>query len=104
MTELGIFLLLLILLTPIAWFASEFQERRWLRLLLGSAAILLSFAVAFLAGSLQMLKANAWFGSASQKLVDSTITELEAGNTDRVLSSLKRLQQQYSPTYENRTR
>ena len=89
---------------PIAWFASEFQARRWLRLSLGSFAILLSFGIAALAGSLERFNSNAWFGAASKDLVDVTVAELEAGNRDGVLRSLKKLQQKYQPTYENRAR
>jgi hypothetical protein len=96
--------LLLVITTPIAWFTSEFQDRRWPRLVLGSAAILLCFGVAFLAGSFQMFDANAWFGNATKELVDVTVHELEAGDKERVLQSLKHLQKQYVPTYENRAR
>jgi hypothetical protein len=60
--------------------------------------------MAFLAGSLERFNSNAWYGFASKKLIDATITELEAGNKDRVLQSLKVLQNKYSPTYENRAR
>jgi hypothetical protein len=96
--------LLIVVAAPIAWFASEFQERRWLRLTLGTAAILMSFGVAWLAGSLERFNSNAWYGSASKQLIDATVTGLEAGNKDRVLRSLKGLQEKYSPTYENRAR
>jgi hypothetical protein len=104
MNVFGGFICLLTIVVPIAWFASEFQGRRWLRLVLGSFAILLSFGVAALVGSLERLNSNAWFGVASKDLVDATIAELEAGNRDGVLRSLKLLQQEYSPTYENRAR
>ena len=46
MKPLGLLILVLVIGVPIAWFASEFQGRRWLRLILGSLAILLSFGVA----------------------------------------------------------
>jgi hypothetical protein len=104
MNASGLFIVMLAVCVPIAWFASEFQGRRWLRLLLGSLAILLSFGVAVVVGSLERYNANAWFGNASKELVDATITELEAGNRDGVLQSLKALQKKYSPTYENRAR
>lgn len=97
-------MLLLVIAAPIAWFASEFQDRRWLRIALGTTALFMCFGVAFLAGKLEMFNANAWFGSATKDLIDATIEELEAGNEDRVVSSLKELQQAYSPTYENRAR
>jgi uncharacterized membrane protein YcjF (UPF0283 family) len=90
--------------TPVAWVASEFQERRWLRLVLGTTAILLCFGVAFVVGSLERLNSNAWFGSATKTLIDTTVTELEAGHHERVIQSLRELQKKYSPTYENRAR
>src|SRR4051812_42704454 len=102
MNELGCFVLILTIVMPIAWFASEFQDRRWLRLMLGTAAVLLSFGVAFLVGSLQRLNYNAWYGGATKGLIDTTISQLEAGHMDRVLLSLKDLQSKYEPTYENR--
>ncbi len=104
MNAFGLFIVMLAIGVPIAWFASEFQGRRWLRLVLGSFAILLSFGVAAVVGSLERFNSNAWFGNASKNLVDATIAELEAGNRDGVLRSLKTLQKQYSPTYENRAR
>ena len=102
MSEFGILLIMLALSAPIAWFASEFQERRWLRLALGSLAILLSTVVAVAVGMAERFNSNAWFSNASKSLIDATVQELEAGNQDRVVRSLKRLQETYTPTYENR--
>ena len=104
MNALGFLVLLLVIAVPLAWLASEFQDRRWLRVILGSLGILQCVGVAFLVGSLDRFNSNAWFGGASKKLIDTTIAELERGNNDRVLQSLKKLQQKYSPTYENRAR
>ena len=104
MNAFAITIIVLAIAVPIAWFASEYQARRWLRHVLGCLAILLSFGVAALVGSLERFNSNAWFGLASKELVDTTIAELEAGNEDRVLSSLRAFQQKYSPTYENRAR
>src|SRR4051794_20313355 len=100
--EFGCFVLILVVVLPFAWLTSEFQHRRWLRVILGTSAILLSFGVAYLVGSLARLNYNAWYGGATKELIDTTIGELEAGNTDLVLSSLKRLQANYRPTYESR--
>jgi hypothetical protein len=104
MSGFAVLIVALAIGVPIAWFASEFQTRRWLRLTLGCFAILLSFAVADLVGSVERFNANAWFSLASKELVDATVAELEAGNRDGVLRSLKTLQQKYEPTYENRAR
>jgi hypothetical protein len=104
MKPLGFLVAMLLLGVPITWFVAEFQGRRWLRLILGSFAILLSFGVAALVGSAERFNSNAWFGLASKNLIDTTIVELEAGNGEGVLRSLKTLQQDYSPTYEHRAR
>ncbi len=104
MNTFGLPVLLLVVAAPIAWFASEFQDRRWLRLASGTLAILLSFGVAALVGSLERFNSNAWFGNATKELIDRAVTELETGNEARVLRSLKDLQGRYAPTYENRAR
>jgi hypothetical protein len=104
MSTLGLLVLLLVIAAPIAWFVSEFQDRRGLRLALGTLAILLSFGVAALVGGLERFNSNAWFGNATKELIDAPVTELEAGNRARVLRSLKDLQGRYVPTYENRAR
>jgi len=45
---------------------------------------------------------NAWYGRATNELVDTTISELESGNQERVLAALKSLEAVYEPTYEHR--
>ena len=71
---------------------------------MGTSAILLSFAIAAFVGGMERFNSNAWFGSATKDLIDVTVAELEAGNQERVLRSLKDLQGRYAPTYENRAR
>ncbi len=94
--------LTLVVVLPLCWFASEFQSRLWLRLTFGCASILLSFAVAWAVGSLDRLRSNATYGAATKDLIQNTIVQLEAGNTDRVLTQLRRLRSQFHPTYETR--
>jgi hypothetical protein len=104
MNALAYLVLVIVIVLPIAWFASEFSGHRRLRLALGVGAILASFGVAWIAGSLEMFNANAWFGFSTKGLIDTTVSELERGNSRQVLASLKELQGQYRPTYENRAR
>ncbi len=73
-------------------------------MVLGCSALAASFLVAYGVGTLQHLNANAWYGGASKNLIDTTVDELEEGNTERVIEELKRLQQQFHPTYETRAR
>ncbi len=58
--------------------------------------------VACLVGYLSRFNYNAWYGGASKDLIDTTITQLEDGKIDRVMSVLRRLNLDYQPTYENR--
>ena len=58
--------------------------------------------IAYLVGHLSHFNYNAWYGSASKDLVDTTISEIEDGNIDRVMSVLRGLNLEYHPTYENR--
>lgn len=64
----------------------------------------MSFGVASVVGMLQRLNYNAWYGAASQRLIDSAVAEIESGNSERLLPELKRLQMEFHPTYENRAR
>jgi hypothetical protein len=91
-----------VVLLPISWLASEFCNRRGVRIALGVLAIAMCYFVAFVAGSLEQLSSNAYFGDASRKLVETTVAELEAGNADEVLAKLRELKSRYQPTYENR--
>jgi hypothetical protein len=101
---LWVIVLLLAIILPIAWLVSEFQHRRWVRLSLGISAMLMCLSVAILVGVMESFNSNAWFGGVTQDLIDTTIQEIEKGNTDKVVSELKRLREQYHPTYEHRAR
>jgi hypothetical protein len=101
MPILFVFLAVALLL---GWLVSEFRSPRWLRIILGTCAFLSSFGVAAFVGSLEHFNANAWYGHASKELVDTTVAELEKGKTKQVLTELKQLQKQFTPTYENRAR
>lgn len=102
MAPQAVIVLLIVIALPIAWFASEFGKRRPLRITLGIAAILSAMGVAYLVGHLSRWNYNAWYGGASKDLVATTVTQIEDGNIDRVMSVLRRLNLDYRPTYENR--
>ncbi|MHB0960072.1 MAG: hypothetical protein ACYC0X_19945 [Pirellulaceae bacterium] len=94
--------ILLLIVVPVCWLVSEFQSRAWLRISLGVAAIGMSYFVAWVVGSLTMLRYNAHYGSASAELVETVIANVEAGNDEPLLRELKSLKEEYHPTYENR--
>ncbi len=87
---------------PIGWLASEFGKSRSLRIALGLMAIASAMGVAYVVGHLWRWNYNAWYGTASKDLIDATVTQIEDGNIDRVMSVLRRLKLDYHPTYENR--
>lgn len=95
-------ILILVIVLPLAWLASEFQPRKEIRIPLGIAAIAMAFGVAWIVGSLDRLNSNSWYGSATKDLIQNTIVELENGNEDRVLTELRVLRSKFHPTYETR--
>jgi hypothetical protein len=102
------FVVILCISLALAWLASEFQDRRWIRIALGCCALGVCLPVAHTAGkamgSLERFNSNAWYGSASKGLIDTTLVELEAGNTEKVIRELKVLQSDFLPTKEDRAR
>lgn len=77
---------LVMIILPIAWLISEFKvKNRMVRCVLGIIAILWSFAVAWLFAQFSRFNYNAWYGSASMMLIDTTIKKLEAGDSQTVL-------------------
>jgi hypothetical protein len=97
-----ILILVLVVALPIGWLVAEFTAPRWARVALGIAAICMCFGVAYVGSSLSRLNYNAWYGGATSDLIDASVEQLEAGNVDHVTATLKQLQNEYQPTYENR--
>lgn len=94
--------LIAVVLLPMAWLTSEFRSGPGVRITLGLASIACSFGVAFIAAQLVRLNYNAWYGTASERLIQAVIAETEARRTDHVLQILKRLDEEFGPTYENK--
>lgn len=101
MNGLGWLILLVAIALPIAWLVSEFQPRRWVRVVLGISAIVVSCGVTFLATTvITRFNYNSYYGFSNKQLIDTTIIEIEAGRTDVVVAELKQLQSEFHPTYE----
>ena len=97
-----VLILVLVVFFPLLWFVSEFQDRTWLRIVLGCGAIAVSFLVATGVGMLQQLTYNSSYGHASQQLIDMTLNELQANNHSGVVRNLEWLNDRFEPSYENR--
>jgi hypothetical protein len=94
--------LILVVVMPLGWLASEFQDNRGLRIFVGVLAIAMSFFVSFVVGSLERMRSNTYFGDASKKLIETTIYALDEGRVDEVKLGLKEMATQYKPSYETR--
>ena len=102
-----IILPIITILIAISWFISEFTtKKKWLRCLLGiSALILCAISIeqwTAISSILKKFNYNAYYGFASKQLVNTTIERLESGETETVLKSLKKLQEDFRPTYETK--
>ncbi len=102
MHPLAFVVVLLVMTLPLLDIVGEAKRLRYLRV--GAVVLLLPICVfvAWAVGMLQQFNYNARYGFASQELIAVTVQQLEAGNADHVLECLKALDEQFSPTYENR--
>ena len=85
---------------PVGWLVSEFQPRRWLRILLGLAALSMSLFMSYVFSGLDQMGHNSRYGASSAKLVEVTIASLQSGHSEDLLPALQRLHKIYEPTYE----
>lgn len=89
-------------LLPVLWLISEFQSRWWLRILCGVLSLGMCVFLAIAFAAVERFNYNAWYGSASAELIEVTIAGIEAGKTKEVVAGLKRLREDFSPTYQGR--
>ncbi len=61
-------ILLLVVVLPISWLVSEFYDNRSARILLGIAAIVMSFGVAWIVGKLDRLQSNIYFSESTNEV------------------------------------
>ena len=85
----------------LGWLLSEFQPRRWLRIVLGSACLGLGVLLAYGIGELlQGFRDNIAFCTATADLVDTTIAQLEKHRCDQTLAELRHFRQKCELNYE----
>lgn len=103
MNILGILIFLAGPLLGVAWLITEFKAARKWRITLGLLSLITLTTVASLTTLIiNQLNYNAWYGFATKALINETVSGIESGRTSVVLVELKRFQDEYYPTYENR--
>jgi hypothetical protein len=85
---------------PVGWLVSEFQPRRWLRIVLGLAALSTSLFISYVFSGLDQMGYNSRYGASSEKLVEVMIASLQTDQSEDLLPALQRLHRTYEPTYE----
>jgi hypothetical protein len=105
MNILGILIFLAGPLLAVGWLITEFKaDRKW-RITLGLLSLITLTTVASLTTLIiNQLNYNAWYGFATKELINETVSGIESGRTSIVLAELKKFQDEYYPTYENRAR
>jgi len=102
---LGYLFLFLLFALPIAWLVAEFKFNRTARILLGITSLIwVGICVTGLVGVTTTFRYNIWYGENTKSLIDESIRQLEAGNTNQVLKTFKQLQEKFQPTYENKAK
>ena len=92
-------MILVIVGTILGWVVSEFQTRRWIRLLLGACAVTAGLYAGILYGHFKVLQAKVYFGEATYRLLQVTLDEVESGHTDRAAAELTLLRRDLVDTY-----
>ncbi|MAT71581.1 MAG: hypothetical protein CMJ58_18900 [Planctomycetaceae bacterium] len=95
-----VFLLLLAVLAPIAWFISEFFPTLGIRITLGVLALVGVFFLGELNSAVRGMGERSYFADANEALIDAVIDTLDEGKHDEVARELKVLRRSYRPTYE----
>lgn len=92
---IGIFLFM-ILGFPVGWLISELKNYdRRSRISNGIIAIIWIILISIAFSIIDRLNYSTNYAIASRYLIEATITQLEQGNTENVLSSFKKLQKEF---------
>ena len=95
-------IVIVLAICPLLWLVAEFQPRIWLRIVLGLGGMAGVFVVSNLLTISRQFEANSYYGFTSKELIESTIDALKNGQSEEVLNELRKLNEEYSPTYENK--
>ena len=93
-------LFVLAIALPIAWLASEFQRRRWLRITLGLLALLACLGACWINSSADTYFLRHRYSGATNALVKAVSKQLEVGNYEGVRRELNCLERDYAPIGE----
>jgi len=97
-----IFLLIIIISFPVAWFISEFTtEKKIIRCILGIIALLCCIGMALIISMLMGFKNNIKYGKLSKRLIECVILSEENNDKINTIKELKLLDKDLSPTYES---
>lgn len=111
MVKLLLIFIFTIVVPPILWMLSEYKsKKRGLKLVAGWYAILSSMTGASVICACLMafdhlttiLKYNTMYGKTTETLIETTISQLEAGETEKVTVCLKELKSEFLPVYKNK--
>lgn len=93
----------IVIIIIFTWLSFELKNKRcWIRITLGSLAILCCWGIAVMAAQIVRLNYNIWYSDATKKLIAVTVEKLEVGKNDLVIERLKKLQDQLHSGYEHR--
>ncbi|MFA6715670.1 MAG: hypothetical protein WCS27_09855 [Victivallaceae bacterium] len=105
MSVLVIVSILLVVVVAIvaAWITSEYTDNKvWVRICLGSLAILCCWSIGVIAAQIVRLNYNIWYSDATKKLLAATLDRLENGEQKVAIEKLKDLHSQLQATYERK--
>ena len=105
MNAIGYLFLFLLVASPIAWLVAEFKWSAGVRIIFGFLSlVLVALCTDGLVGVTTKFNFDIWYGENTKSLIDESVRQLEAGNTNQVLKAFKKLQNDFQPTYENRAK
>jgi hypothetical protein len=86
---------------PIAWLVSEFQSRRWIRIVFGIAALSIVGLIAYgWTALLTTFTSNLEFSETTKTLLVAIDEGLASNDSERVQTDIRQFAKNYQPSYE----